>query len=220
MNSRLPVLKKKIISYCEKAKRSASDVTLIAVSKYATIDQIREAHDGGIVHFAENKVVDALKKMEALPRDIQWHFTGRIQSNKINKMIGSFCLIHSVADVATAIALSEKSLLKGFIQNILLQVRILPDPSKQGFSKQDLEKALPSLVLLKGINILGLMTIPPKSEDFEVARNCFSALRDLRSSLQDQGYHLPELSMGMSADFEVAIEQGATFVRIGSLIFN
>ena len=110
------------------------------------------------------------------------------------------------------------SLLLMTTQSVLAGTK--PTPSKQGFSKQDLEKALPSLVLLKGINILGLMTIPPKSEDFEVARNCFSALRDLRSSLQDQGYHLPELSMGMSADFEVAIEQGATFVRIGSLIFN
>ena len=213
-------LHQKIVECCFKSNRKVTDVTLVAVSKYASKDQIKNVHDQGVSHFAENKVMDALHKMKCLPKTIHWHFTGRIQSNKINKLIGNFFLIHSVADVKTARAISEKSIQKGIVENILLQVQVVTDPSKQGFVLDEIFTAISEISSLPGVCVKGLMTIAPHTEDRNIIRRCFFGLKSLRSQLQDKGYVLPELSMGMSSDFDIAIEEGATYVRIGSLIFN
>ncbi|MBM3207643.1 MAG: YggS family pyridoxal phosphate-dependent enzyme [Chlamydiae bacterium] len=213
-------LHQKIAECCFKSNRKVTDVTLVAVSKYATIDQIKNVHDQGVVHFAENKVIDALHKMECLPKSIHWHFTGRIQSNKINKLVGNFFLIHSVADVKTAKAISDKSIQKGVVQNILLQVQVVKDPSKQGFALDELLTVISEITNLPGVCVKGLMTIAPHTEDKTIIRRCFSGLRSLRSQLQDKGFELSEISMGMSSDFDIAIEEGATYLRIGSLVFK
>ncbi|MCX6987597.1 MAG: YggS family pyridoxal phosphate-dependent enzyme [Chlamydiae bacterium] len=200
--------------------RSQEDIKLVAVSKYATIEQIQQAYHFGIRLFAESRVLEAVRRKQLLPPDISWHFIGRIQSNKIHKMIGQFALIHSVADLKVAQALSSQSMEQGLIQPVLLQVKITDDVNKQGFASDEMLNCWDQLSCLPGIYIQGLMTMAPHTEDVDVIRHCFHSLADLQTVLNKSGGRLRELSMGMSSDFHVAIEEGSTLIRIGSLIFS
>lgn len=220
IKQRLEKLRENIVAAAKRAGRDHHAIKLVAVTKYATIEQIKEAYQLGLRHFAESKVQDALEKMDRLPEDISWHFIGRIQSNKIGKMIGKFLLIHSIADLDTAKEVSEKSVEKGLVQSVLLQLNASGESTKQGFSKEEIKGALKELNSLEGIQIEGLMTMGPHTNDKKAIRACFKEVRELSGELASLGDLMPHLSMGMSGDYELAIEEGATLLRIGSLLFG
>jgi pyridoxal phosphate enzyme (YggS family) len=201
--------------------RQVSDVRLVAVSKTYPPAVIQEAWNSGQHVFGENRVQDALPKIAELPAEAEWHFIGHLQSNKIRKALPAFTLIHGVDNLELAQQINRIAGEMGLTANILLEINVSGEATKFGFSPADLRENLEGLLCLPNIRINGLMTMAPYSEDPETARPVFSKLRILRDELAAQsGQALPELSMGMSGDFEVAIQEGATIVRIGSSIFG
>jgi pyridoxal phosphate enzyme (YggS family) len=201
--------------------RQVLDVRLVAVSKTYPPAVIQEAWNSGQHVFGENRVQDALPKIAELPAEAEWHFIGHLQSNKIRKALPAFTLIHGVDNLELAQQINRIAGEMGLTANILLEINVSGEASKFGFSPADLRENLEGLLCLPNIRINGLMTMAPYSEDPETARPVFSKLRILRDELAAQsGQALPELSMGMSGDFEVAIQEGATIVRIGSSIFG
>jgi len=201
--------------------RQVSDVRLVAVSKTYPPAVIQEAWNAGQHVFGENRVQDALPKIAELPAEAEWHFIGHLQSNKIRKALPAFTLIHGVDNLELAQQINRIAGEMGLTANILLEINVSGEASKFGFSPTDLRQNLEDLLCLPNIRINGLMTMAPYSEDPETARPVFSKLRILRDELAAKtGQSLRELSMGMSGDFEVGIEEGATIVRIGSSIFG
>ena len=201
--------------------RQVLDVRLVAVSKTYPPAVIQEAWNAGQHVFGENRVQDALPKIAELPAKAEWHFIGHLQSNKIRKALPAFTLIHGVDNLELAQQINRIAGEMGLTANILLEINVSGEATKFGFSPADLRENLEGLLCLPNIRINGLMTMAPYSEDPETARPVFSKLRILRDELAAQsGQALPELSMGMSGDFEVAIQEGATIVRIGSSIFG
>jgi pyridoxal phosphate enzyme (YggS family) len=201
--------------------RQVSDIRLVAVSKTYPPRVIHEAWKAGQRVFGENRVQDALPKIAELPAEAEWHFIGHLQSNKIRKALPAFTLIHGVDNLDLAQQINRIAGEMGLTANILLEINVSGEASKFGFSPDDLHENLEGLFSLQHIRINGLMTMAPYSEDPETARPVFSALRMLRDELSSKsGHSLEELSMGMSGDFEVAIQEGATIVRIGSSIFG
>ena len=201
--------------------RQVSDVRLVAVSKTYPPAVIQEAWNSGQRVFGENRVQDALPKIQELPAEAEWHFIGHLQSNKIRKALPAFTLIHGVDNLELAQQINRIAGEMGLTANILLEINVSGEASKFGFSPTDLRQNLEGLLCLPNIGINGLMTMAPYSEDPETARPVFSKLRILRDELAAKtGQALRELSMGMSGDFEVGIEEGATIVRIGSSIFG
>jgi len=201
--------------------RQVSDVRLVAVSKTYPPAVIQEAWNAGQHVFGENRVQDALPKIAELPAEAEWHFIGHLQSNKIRKALPAFTLIHGVDNLELAQQINRIAGEMGLTANILLEINVSGEASKFGFSPTDLRQNLEDLLCLPNIRINGLMTMAPYSEDPETARPVFSKLRILRDELAAKtGQALRELSMGMSGDFEVGIEEGATIVRIGSSIFG
>lgn len=200
-------------------------VRLVAVTKTATIHQIEEAFASGVSDFAENRVQDALIKQSQLKPGmadkVRWHFIGHLQTNKINKVIGHFDLIHSIDSMDLAREVSRASIAKGIIQPILLQVKMAEDPNKGGFVPDDLKDHFSDLQSLSGIRVDGLMTIAPFTTDNTTWRFCFKGLQLLRNELESvYGVKLKELSMGMTEDYKEAIACGSTMVRLGRAIFN
>lgn len=194
---------------------------LVVVSKEATLDQILEAYRAGVRDFGESRLQDALPKIENAPKDIRWHFIGRLQKNKVAKVVGTFALIHSVDTLDLAEKISEVSLKRHCKTPILLEANTSGEHSKAGLTPSEWKKSLPHLLELQGIEIHGLMTMAPLTSDESVIRKTFSELRHLRDDLQDlSGLALPTLSMGMSHDYLIALQEGATLLRIGTLIFS
>lgn len=185
------------------------EVKLVVASKYFSIQEILKLYHAGQRDFGENKVQDALEKIQALPKDIHWHFIGHLQKNKVNKMIHLFDLIHSVDSFELALKISEKSTQK---QAILLQVNTSKEATKSGFTKETLFKSLESIESLPHIEVKGLMTLAPHTEDTKQIKKAFKELREIKESLNKKSWHL---SMGMSEDFHIAIEEGSDYVRIG-----
>jgi len=219
IKDRFLAIHEKIEKAAALSKRSPLSINLLCVSKYASVSQVEQAYTLGARHFAESRVLDALEKKARLPPDIHWHFIGRIQSNKINKLIGAFALIHSIESIKTARLLSQKCLEQNCIQPVLLQVNISGEETKQGFSKEALLQQWEELSCLQGIRIDGLMTMAPHVAEEGAIRTCFSQVRALKDLLNAKGAHMTELSMGMSGDYEIAIAEGSTLVRIGSSLF-
>ncbi len=200
-------------------------VSLIAVTKHATNEQIEEAFDLGLNSFAESRIQDALKKREVLPPRValnsQWHFIGHLQSNKVKQAVGNFSLIHSVDSLALAQEVSRVAVQKGIVQSILLQVKVLSDDAKSGFSPAQLRTDIDTIISLPSINVEGLMTITPLTSDSEKWLASFNGLRQLRDELAAKhGIPLKELSMGMSDDWREAIICGSTMIRLGRAIFG
>lgn len=204
-------------------------VTLVAVSKYATIEQMREAYEAGVRHFGENKVQDALTKMVAFPAEFQqnvhWHFIGNLQSNKVNKTLGRFDYLHAIDSVSLSEAISKANIAKDIRQPILLQVNSTPDPSRHGFQPDQIRSALEQILPMPGIEVRGLMTMAPAeasvSGDVSTLQSIFCGLKDLRDQLKAEfAIDLPDLSMGMSHDYVHALECGATIIRIGNSLFK
>lgn len=199
--------------------RDPESVHLVAVTKGKSVEAIQELYDQGIRVFGESRVQEALEKQKKLPQDIAWHLIGTLQTKKVPKAIGHFALIHSVDSLELATKLSFVSQERGLVTNILLQVNTSGEQTKHGF--RDLEDTFAALLALPALKICGLMTMAPNTDDVAAIRDCFMKAARLQKSLQER-YSLPyftELSMGMSNDFPIAIEAGATLVRIGSRLF-
>jgi PLP dependent protein len=206
---------------CARLGRDNASVTLVAVSKTFSIESIREATALGQVHFGESKLQEAEPKISALPGTLHWHFIGRVQRNKVRKILPLFEVIHGVDSYRLASYIDEVAKELGLFPKCFLQVNVGGEASKGGFEPEELRLEMNQLLSLDRLEIMGLMSIPPVGKDAEASRQWFARLRELRDSLEVEfQVSLPALSMGMSGDFEVAIEEGATHVRVGSLIFG
>ena len=205
-----------------KSGRSPSDVHLLVVSKQVKTSQIQEALIAGATLFGENKIQDAVRKVDKMKsKEISWHFIGHLQKNKVKFLGKRFDLIHSIDSLELAQKIAKQCHSENQVQSVLLQVNVSGEEAKFGMSPIELEKQVDEFSHLSGIQIEGLMTMPPQSLDPEESRRHFAKLRELRDRLNTQKQlSLKELSMGMTNDFEVAIEEGATLVRVGSAIFG
>lgn len=199
--------------------RRAEDVSLVAVSKTVDAARVREAAAVGLRSFGENRVQEARDKVAGVP-DVSWHLIGSLQRNKVKEAVRLFTVIESVDSEALAEELSRRAGQQERAVDVLVQVNIAREPQKHGASPEEAAAVVRRTAALPGLKLRGLMTIAPAASDPDEARPVFRALRELRERLQDSaGLALPELSMGMTDDFEVAIEEGATMVRIGRAIF-
>ena len=206
---------------CCLAGRTAESVELIAVSKTFAAEAIREAFEAGQTLFGESRQQEAAPKIDALPGALRWHFIGRVQRNKVRKLLPSFEAIHAIDSPGLAAHVDEVAAELGLFPRVFLQVNVAGEASKGGFEPEQLRAEMAGLLRLERLEILGLMTIPPAGPDAESARPWFVRLRHLRDALEREfDVALPALSMGMSGDYEVAIEEGATHVRVGSAIFG
>jgi len=217
----LKQVRKKIERAMEKAGRDANDVTLVAVSKTHPAEAIREVIQAGHLIFGESRVQEAKAKIPLLPPKARWHFIGNLQKNKVRQALPLFELFQSVDSLKLAESIERAARNLGLYPRVLLEVNVAGEATKHGFSTDSLREALGQLNSLERVHIEGLMTIAPFSRDPENSRRYFAALRNLRDSIEDsEQIGLPTLSMGMSGDYEVAIEEGATMVRIGTSIFG
>lgn len=218
----LDELYKKIERATHRSLRKFEDVNLIAVTKYQSLEALKILYSLGVREFGENRIQEALEKIENLPKDINWHLIGTLQKNKVVKALNSFKLIHSVDSLDLALKIGMTSETLGLITPILLQVNISEELTKHGFRKDEVYQNFEKLNSIPGIAIKGLMTMAPLKSDEKALRATFSGLRSLKDELnrQVQNNPLEILSMGMSQDFEVAIEEGATHLRIGSYLFR
>lgn len=203
-------------SACTKSKRSLNEIRLLAVSKKQPIEKIEKMYELGQKLFAENYAQEFLEKKEKLnDKKIEWHLIGPLQTNKVSKVVGEAYLIHSVDSLKLAKILSEKSKEKSLKQNILLQINVSGENSKSGFSENEIAEFISEVLKLSNVNVLGLMTMPPFTENPEDSRKYFKKLKEISNK-----YGLKELSMGTTQDFEVAIEEGATIIRVGEALFG
>lgn len=210
----------------EKARNcghKAQEITLIVVSKNQPLEAIQSIYQAGGRDFGESRVQEGMQKTPHLPSDCRWHLIGPLQSNKIKKAITSFSLIHSVDTLELAQKISEAGKQLGLRPSILLQVNVSGEKTKQGLAPEEWEKALLSLQSLSHLKIEGLMTLAPYTEDVSTIRACFRGLYELREKWRQEMKEpqiFRHLSMGMSNDYLIAIEEGATLLRIGSAIFS
>jgi pyridoxal phosphate enzyme (YggS family) len=203
------------------AGRDPDSVTLVAVSKTWPASDVAEAVAAGQRVFGENKVQEMLAKIPEAPAGLEWHLIGHLQSNKVRKVLPVCALIHSVDSLGLARDLSRVAGELGLIARVLLQVNVASDEAKFGFPVGVVKAAFAEILTLPYLEVRGLMTVPPFDEDLERVRPQFASLRRLREELEkDHCVSLPELSMGMSHDCRIAIEEGATMVRVGSAIFG
>ena len=224
---RLVAVQKRIAEACQRCGRSIDDVTLIAVSKTFPFARLEEAYVAGQLHFGENYMQDCLAKIdEAKSRDLpfKWHFIGHLQRNKAKYFNSQFYLFHALDSLELARQLAKVSLNNGFTARILVQVNIGLETSKSGVNPSELIAFLKRLRYIEGLSVEGLMTIPPISSSPEMSRPYYRALsakfKVAKEELFSQDPSFRHLSMGMSNDFEVAIEEGATYIRVGSLLFG
>jgi len=223
LSLRISELKEEIKAACQRAGRNPESIKLIAVSKNFGPEVIREAYVLGLKTLGENRVQELKGKKPLLPEDIEWHLIGTLQRNKVKDVVGEVALIHSVDSVALAREISKQAQKKAVEVPILLQVNVAGEASKHGFAPGEVLAAAKEICSLPGIKIKGLMTIAPISSDPEQVRPVFRQLRELSTVIAAAGLpgvEMQELSMGMSDDFSVAIEEGATLLRIGSRIFG
>jgi pyridoxal phosphate enzyme (YggS family) len=203
-----------------KAGRQPEEVRLVAVSKTVDPARIREAVEAGASLLGENYIQEAQQKIEALGRSAAWHFIGHLQSNKAKVAVRLFDRIHSLDSLSLAVELDRRAAAEGRVMPVLIEVNLAGETTKFGTGEEKALELARQAADLKHLSLDGLMTMPPFSEAPELSRPYFVRLRDLREKMAREGIPLRELSMGMSNDFEVAVEEGATFVRVGSAIFG
>ncbi len=224
ISDRVHAVLTKIRSAADKVGRPAHSVRLVAATKTVSVEGIKQGIDAGLSILGENRVQEALPKRAALTLvSVQWHFIGHLQRRKVRSVIGLFDLIHSVDSLELAQEIDCRAGAAGITQDVLLEVNVGGESSKAGFCPDDVVSSVSTIAQLPHIHIKGLMSIPPPTTDPESARPYFRQLRDLAHCIE--ALHLPsvsmdELSMGMSNDYEVAIEEGATLVRVGTAIFG
>ena len=212
----MTTVRSRVEQACESVGRSIDEVTIVAVSKKQTNETIGRARDLGQRDFGENFAQELRSKAGALPDDIRWHYIGRLQRNKVKYVVGVCALIHSVDSVRLAEAISAKALALDIRQDVSLMVNLAKEDSKSGFLRQEVQRALEEMSELSGIRVCGLMTMPPLAKTPEDNRQWFRELRQLRDELQPRFPSLRGLSMGTSLDYPVAVEAGATHIRVGT----
>jgi hypothetical protein len=221
--ARLAGIRARIAAAAARAGRPAEAVRLVGASKLQPVESLRAAYDAGLRRFGENRVQEGQAKAPALLGDVEWHLLGPLQSNKVRPALRLFTVFHAVDRVRIAEALDAEARAQARTARALLEVNLGGEASKHGFDPSGLAEAVAPLAALEHLRIVGLMTIPPPGPDPESARPWFVRLRELAAALNARPeWHgrLTELSMGMSDDFEVAVEEGATYVRVGTLLFG
>jgi len=211
---------RRINEKCRSVNRDPEEITLIAVSKYFGLDAITQVYNEGVLNFGENKAQELDAKFSELGDKISWHFIGNLQKNKVKYVIQSAKFIHSVTSVSLANEINKRAEAIDKIQKILIQVKTSDEETKSGVAEEEASKLVLACREYKNLLPVGLMTMAPLTDDENLIRKSFSDLRKLRDRLNSQGFNLGELSMGMTSDFEIAIEEGATMLRIGSAIFG
>ena len=223
ISDKISTVRERIAGAARKAGRNPEDVVLIAASKGVGVDRLKEGLTAGIRVFGESKVQDAIPKLQSLGNKAEWHFIGHLQSNKVKYVVGEFSLIHSVDSIELSEEINGRAEKMGMIQNVLLEVNVSGEKGKFGVIPDKVIAITKAFSVLRHISLRGFMTIPPYSDDPEDARPYFRILREIRDNVKNAGIcsgNCGELSMGMSGDFEAAIEEGATMVRIGTAIFG
>ena len=213
----LKKVEEKIEKACERSGRSRSDVTLIAVSKTKPIEMMQEAMQAGVSIFGENKVQEIVKKEVELPKNVEWHLIGHLQRNKVRQIAGKVARIHSVDSLRLAEQIQKEYEKIGETANILIEVNVAKEESKFGLMPEETEEVIREIAKFPNIKVRGLMTIAPFVENPE--ENFRKLLVDINAKNIDN-ISMNELSMGMTGDYEVAIEEGATYVRVGTGIFG
>jgi hypothetical protein len=214
-------VKNEIAQAAQVSGRNVTDIELVAVTKTHPAEMVREAVDAGQLVFGESKLQEARAKIPLLPSNLRWHFIGHLQKNKIRHALPLFEIIHSVDSLDLAQAIDRIAEEDGLHPRILLEVNVAGEGSKFGFKATTLRAELESLLMLARLSIEGLMCIPPLAEEAEISRKYFVELRELRDALEKEfQLKLPQLSMGMTNDYSVAVEEGATLVRVGTAIFG
>lgn len=217
----LAILRRKIDKTCIRSGRNPDEVKLIAVSKYFGVEAIVEAKNCGLTDFGENRAQELTLKFEKLGNSVVWHMIGTLQKNKVKYAVSAAELIHSVDSLELVEEINKRAEKIGKVQKILLEVKTSEEETKSGI---ETENEILTLVKrcseLKNIDLKGFMTMAPLTDDTNIIRKSFRDLRNLKDRINNKGYNLTELSMGMTSDFEIAIEEGATMIRIGSAIFG
>lgn len=216
-------VEKNIENACKRAERDVKEVTLIAVSKTKPVSMLEEAYESGCRHFGENKVQELVEKYEVLPKDIKWHMIGHLQRNKVKYIVDKVYLIHSVDSLRLAEEISKEAVKKNVNVNILVEVNVAQEESKFGTTTEAAIEFVKEISSLPNISIQGLMTIAPYVENAEENRQYFAKLRQLSVDIMQKNIDnvsMGVLSMGMTGDYQVAVEEGATYVRVGTGIFG
>lgn len=216
-------VEEKVKEACRRAGRNRDEVTLIAVSKTKPMSMIEELLPLGVADFGENKVQELTAKEESLPSGIHWHMIGHLQRNKVKYIVDKACLIHSVDSLRLAETVSQEAEKKGVTANILIEVNVAGEDSKFGVNPDETAALAEAIAKLPNIAVKGLMTIAPFVENAEENREVFRNLRKLSVDIEEKKFNnvtMAVLSMGMTGDYEVAIEEGATMVRVGTGIFG
>ena len=219
----IKTVEKNIKEACARANRSASDVTLIAVSKTKPVDMLCEVYDTGMREFGENYVQELVEKIDRLPKDIHWHMLGHLQRNKVKYLMGKVALIHSVDSLRLAQEISAQSVKHEVTTDILIEVNIAGEASKFGTTREEAIALVEAAAKLPNIHICGLMTIAPYVENPEDNRKYFQQIRQLSVDIKKKNIdnvNMSVLSMGMTGDYQVAVEEGATMIRVGTGIFG
>ena len=214
-------VREQIAQSAAKAGRAADDIELVAITKTHDAERVREAVDAGQQLFGESRVQEARAKIPELPSALRWHFVGHLQKNKIRHALPLFEFFHSVDSLALGQEMNRIANEEGMHPRVLLEVNVAGEGSKFGFKPETVRAEMESLLALPRLSIEGLMIIPPLAEEAEASRTFFAQLRELRDALEKEfDLKLPQLSMGMTNDFMVAVEEGATLVRVGTAIFG
>ena len=223
LSENLKNVEERICRACERAGRKRDEVTLIAVSKTKPVEMLEEIYSEEIRYFGENKVQEMCDKYEVMPKDIKWQMIGHLQTNKVKYIVDKADLIHSVDSVRLAETIDKEAKKKDRIVRILLEVNMAKEESKFGLMPEEVMDVVDRIAVLDNVRIEGLMTIAPFVKDPEENRRYFAALKQLSVDIRGKNVNnvnMSILSMGMTNDFEVAIEEGATMVRIGTAIFG
>lgn len=219
----LEEVEEKISAACKRAGRKRQDVTLIAVSKTKPAEMIERCIEEGVTVFGENKVQELCEKYEVLPKDLHWHLIGHLQRNKVKYIVDKAELIHSVDSLRLAETISAEAVKKNVCVPILIEVNVAEEESKFGVTVSETENLIRQIAVLPGISVNGLMTIAPYTENQEENRPIFHALKQLSVDIEGKNIDnvsMNVLSMGMTGDYETAIEEGATMIRVGTGIFG
>jgi len=219
----LEVIRQRVAQACDRAGRQPDEITILGASKSQPVERLQWAWEGGLRVFGENRVQEALAKMAALPAETEWHLIGPLQSNKVKKAVPAFSAIHSIDRPKIARALDREATQLGQRLYGFIEVNLAEEDSKHGFLPKQLIAQLPELQDLETLTIVGLMAVPPFEADLQDSRRWFRQLRELRDNVfaREAWSRRPgSLSMGMSHDYDVAIEEGATHVRIGTSLFG
>ena len=221
VSQNLERVREQIARAAAKVGRAPGEIELVAITKTHAAEKVHEAIQAGQTIFGESRVQEARAKIPELPSAIRWHFVGHLQKNKIRHALPLFEMIHSVDSLALAQEVNRIAEEEGMHPRVLLEANVAGEGSKFGFSPDKLREQMEELLLLPRLSIEGLMTIPPLAEEAEASRTYFGELRQLRDALNKEfNLKLPQLSMGMTQDYAVAIEEGATLVRVGTAIFG